>query len=298
VAQYTFLFQIPLNWNHALFALSLSLAACFGWGVADFLGGLKSRQLSVFTVLMLSSFFGLGAILIIVWIRGVAPPNDPALWLAVVGGVAGVVAMFCLYRGLSIGSMAIVAPISATGVILPVIVSLAAGDNPTLLQKSGMAIAIIGAVLASREKNDDGNGSRAATGMGLAVGSAIAAGIFFVVMDQASEADPYWAAFLMRFSYFVFLIAIFLLKRPAVQAGKMHMPAIIVLGICDALAGFAYALATTRGMLGLVAVVGALYPAVTVLLSMLILNERPQLSQFIGVILAVGGVTCISAGSL
>ena len=279
-------------------ALSLSLAACLGWGVADFLGGLKSRQLSVFSVLMVSSFFGLGTILVIVLVRGVAPPGDPALLLAVVGGIAGVAAMFFLYRGLSIGSMAIVAPISATGVILPVIVSLAAGDNPSFLQKLGIAAAIIGAVLASREKNDDGNGSRLSTGVGLAIGSAIAAGVFFVVMDQASEADPYWAAFLMRFSYFAFLIIIFLLKRPVVQAGKVHMPAIIVLGICDALAGFAYALATTRGMLGLVAVVGALYPAVTVLLSMLVLGERPQRTQFIGVLLAVGGVTFISAGSL
>ena len=279
-------------------ALSLSLAACLGWGVADFLGGLKSRQLSVFSVLMVSSFFGLGAILVIVLVRGVAPPGDPALLLAVVGGIAGVAAMFFLYRGLSIGSMAIVAPISATGVILPVIISLAAGDNPSFLQKLGIAAAIIGAVLASREKKDAGNGSRLSTGVGLAIGSAIAAGIFFVVMDQASEADPYWAAFLMRFSYFAFLIIIFLLKRPVVQAGKVHMPAIIVLGICDALAGFAYALATTRGMLGLVAVVGALYPAVTVLLSMLVLGERPQRTQFIGVLLAVGGVTFISAGSL
>ena len=117
-------------------------------------------------------------------------------------------------------------------------------------------------------------------------------------MDQASEADPYWAAFLMRFSYFAFLIIIFLLKRPAVQAGKVHIPAIIVLGICDSLAGFAYAPATTYGMLGLVAFEGALYPAVTVLLSMLILRERPQPAQFIGVILAVGGVTLISAGGL
>ncbi len=72
----------------------------------------------------------------------------------------------------------------------------------------------------------------------------------------------------------------------------------IVLGIFDSLAGFAYALATTHGMLGLVAVVGGLYPAVTVLLSILILQEKPQAIQFIGVLLAVGGVTLISAGSL
>ena len=281
-----------------MIALSLSLAACLGWGVADFLGGLKSRQLSVFTVLIMSSLFGLGAVLVIVLIRGVAPPENPDLLMAVVGGIAGLAAMFCLYRGLSIGSMTIVAPISATGVILPVIFSLASGDNPSFLQKLGMTAAITGTDLASREKNDDGNGSRLAAGVGLAIGSAIGAGIFFVAMDRASEADPYWAAFLMRLTYFLFLVVIFLLKRPAIHAGKVHLPAIIVLGICDGLAGFAYALATTRGMLGLVAVVGALYPAVTVVLSMIILRERPQPGQLMGIILAVGGVTFISAGSL
>ena len=281
-----------------MIALSLSLAACLGWGVADFLGGLKSRQLAVFSVLMISSIFGLGAVLAIVLVRGVAPPDNPALLLAVVGGIAGVAAMFCLYRGLSIGSMAIVAPISAAGVILPVIVGLAAGDSPTFLQKLGMAAAIVGAVLASREKNTDGNGNRLAAGAGLAIGSAIAAGIFFVVMDRASEADPYWAAFLMRLSYFIFLVIIFLLKKPSIRIKKAHLPAIIVLGVFDSLAGFAYALATTHGMLGLVAVVGGLYPAVTVLLSILILREKPQAIQFIGVLLAIGGVTLISAGSL
>jgi drug/metabolite transporter (DMT)-like permease len=281
-----------------LIALSLSLAACLGWGVADFLGGLKSRQLAVFSVLMISSIFGLGAVLTIVLIRGVAPPDNPALLFAVVGGIAGLAAMFCLYRGLSIGSMAIVAPISAAGVILPVIVGLAAGDSPTLLQKLGMAAAIAGAVLASREKNANSNGNRLAAGVGLAIGSAIAAGIFFVVMDRASEADPYWAAFLMRLSYFIFLVIIFLLKKPSVRIKKAHLPAIIVLGVFDSLAGFAYALATTHGMLGPVAVVGGLYPAVTVILSIIVLSERPQASQFIGVLFAVGGVALISAGSL
>jgi drug/metabolite transporter (DMT)-like permease len=135
-----------------LIALSLSLAACFGWGVADFLGGLKSRQVSVFSVLIISSMIGLGTIFIVVWIKGGVIPRSPVLLRALMGGVAGLAAMFCLYRRLAIGSMAIVAPISATGVILPVIVGLITGDNPALMQKLGMAGAVIGAVLASREK--------------------------------------------------------------------------------------------------------------------------------------------------
>ena len=40
-----------------MLAIGLSLAACLGWGVADYLGGIKSRQLSVLSVLMISTFF-------------------------------------------------------------------------------------------------------------------------------------------------------------------------------------------------------------------------------------------------
>ena len=207
-----------------MIALSLSLAACLGWGVADFLGGLKSRQVSVFSVLMISSLFGLGTLLVAVGIRGAPLSPNPALLWAVLGGIAGLAAMFCLYRGLAIGSMAIIAPISATGVILPVIIGLATGDSPTLYQKIGMAVAIAGAVLASREKTNLGNGHRLATGVGLAIGAAVGAGVFFVAMDQASEADPYWAAFLMRFTYFALLLIIFLLRRPSVRMDKAHMP--------------------------------------------------------------------------
>ena len=76
------------------------------------------------------------------------------------------------------------------------------------------------------------------------------------------------------------------------------MPAIIALGVFDAVAGFAYALATTHGMLGPVAVVGALYPTITVLLSIMILRERPRRGQVLGVVMAIPGIAMISAGGL
>ena len=73
------------------------------------------------------------------------------------------------------------------------------------------------------------------------------------------------------------------------------MPAIMVMGTVDALASVAFALATTMGMLSLVSVVGALYPAITIFLSVLILRERIQKTQIAGVLLAITGVVLISA---
>jgi drug/metabolite transporter (DMT)-like permease len=277
-------------------AVSLSLAACLCWGIADFLGGLKSRELPIITVLVASGVIGLSLILSIVGVRGEALPTNPKLLLAVAGGMVGVMAMIMLYRAFAVGSMAIVAPISASGAILPVLVGLATGDNPAQSQMLGMVAAIGGSVLAAQERDSGGTYKRLAAGADLAASSAVAIGIFFIVMDQASEVDPFWASLLMRGSYCLFLLPIVLLVRPSLRVGRSHLPAIVTMGIVDALAGFAYALATTKGMLSIVSVLASLYPAVVVLLSVTILRERPQPVQFIGVVLAMGGVVLISLG--
>ena len=279
-----------------MLAIGLSLAACLGWGVADYLGGIKSRQLPVLTVLMVSSFFGLALIIAIVWIRGQALPANPAMLYAVAAGAAGTLALLLLYRAMAVGSMAIIAPISATGVVLPVLMGLVSGDSPSHLQGLGMAAAMIGSVLASREKNNGHGEKRLAAGIGLALGAAICVGTFFIVMDRASDIDPYYAALIMRSSQCIFLLMAAVYARPPLRIGRIHLPALIALGIVDALANFSWAIAATRGMLSLVAVIGALYPAVTVLLAVMLLKERPRLVQSVGVVLAIIGVVLISAG--
>lgn len=279
-----------------MIALFLSLVACVGWGIADFLGGIKSRTVPVLTVLLAANLFGFVFILVVVVIRGKSMPHDPVLLMAVVGGIAGIVALSLLYRGLAVGSMSIVAPISATGVILPVLAGIFFGDDLSRMQSIGIVAAIIGSILAAAETEKGSGSRRISKGVGLAAGAAVAVGVFFIVMDQASEADPYWATLIMRLSYGVFLLPIVLKAGLPIKTNRIHLPAIMVLGIVDAFASLAYAMASTMGLLSLVSVVAALYPAVTALLSTVLLGERPQLSQYIGIILALSGVVLISAG--
>lgn len=276
-------------------AISLSLAACLGWGLADFLGGVKSRQLPTLTVLIVSNIFGVAVIGGIVIFRGRALPHNPELLWAILGGLAGVSAMFMLYRALAVGSIPVLAPLSATGVVIPVILGVATGDNPAVLQSLGIFLAIAGAMVAAREKATGENLDQPTAGIRLALGSALAVGFFIIFMDRASEVDPYWAAFIMRASYGLFLLPLILYSRPPLRISRSHIPALLCMGTVDALAGFAFAVATTVGMLSLVSVVGSLYPVVTVLLSALVLRERPQRIQLLGVILALTGVALISA---
>jgi drug/metabolite transporter (DMT)-like permease len=74
------------------------------------------------------------------------------------------------------------------------------------------------------------------------------------------------------------------------------MPTIAAAGVLDVTANAVYLLATRRGLLALVAVISALYPASTVLLARVILHERLARLQVAGLVVAGAGVVLIAAG--
>jgi drug/metabolite transporter (DMT)-like permease len=66
--------------------------------------------------------------------------------------------------------------------------------------------------------------------------------------------------------------------------------------VLDAAANGLYAAAATEGLLSVVAVLGALYPVVTVVLARVVLGERVRRVQEVGMIAALAGVALIAAG--
>ena len=116
--------------------------------------------------MLIANLFGFILILAVVTIRAEAMPHDPVLLMAVIGGIAGIVALGLLYRGLAVGSMSIVAPISATGVILPVLAGFLFGDVLTCLQSIGIVAAILGSILAAAERDKGSGGRRMSKGVG------------------------------------------------------------------------------------------------------------------------------------
>jgi drug/metabolite transporter (DMT)-like permease len=140
-------------------AIALALASSLSWGFADFLAGIKSRTLPVLSVLALSQAAGLVTIAAIVALRGEGPPGHGfALYaaLAAVGGTGGLAAF---YRGLAVGVMAVVAPISSTAACVPVVYGVATGERPSAAQVAGIVLAIVGVALASREEVGERRGA-------------------------------------------------------------------------------------------------------------------------------------------
>lgn len=278
-----------------MLAVSLALIACLNWGISGFLAGMKSRIMPVLTLLVFSSMASVAMFIIIMGARGVPFPRDPRLLYAVMGGACGVGALYCLYRGLAVGAISVVVPVSSLCALVPVLTGLVIGEVLHPIQVFGILFAIGGGLMVSLEKNIDADKKRFASGILPALGAALGFGVFFVVMDLAGTVDPIWAAMISRASFFLFLLPAVLLKRPCLKVKTTHLPAVFAIGILDGSAALAYTTATTKGLLSLVSVISSLYPTVSVILAAFILKERLRGLQFFGVALAIMGVTLISA---
>jgi drug/metabolite transporter (DMT)-like permease len=284
-------------------ALALALASSLCWGISDFVGGVQSRRLPLLVVMLISQGIGLAGVIVWLAVRGDPPPELVRLLPAAISGAAGLAALTAFYRALSIGTMSIVAPISATGVAVPVIVGVAGGDRPAALQVAGLAAAVVGVVLASREHGPGVDGptgteavAAARTSIGLALVAALGFGSFFVGLRISARADVPWALFAARASGVAFLIGLAVIThRPARGVGG-SLAALALVGMLDLAANVTYALATRHGLLSIVAVASSLYPLATVALARLLLGERVRRVQEVGIVTAVLGVALLAAG--
>jgi drug/metabolite transporter (DMT)-like permease len=278
-------------------AIALALAAAASWGLADFLAGLASRRVSVPVVLLLVEAGGLVVILAIALITRAPFFEDPSdFWSAVGGGLSGVLGLGCFYRALAIGTMSVVAPISAAGVALPVVVGIATGNRPSPIAAAGLVAIVAGVVLASREQHDDAAAAAAGrTAIGLALLSALGFGGFFALTDAPSDASVPWTLVLARSAALPFVLIVIARGRPALPSGRFAL-GIAGVGCIDLLATALIAIANTKGDLSVVSVLGGMYPVATVLLAAVVLHERVRPPQVVGIALALGGVAAVAAG--
>jgi drug/metabolite transporter (DMT)-like permease len=277
-------------------AVALGLASSVAWGISDFLGGFKSRSLNLLTVLVVSQGMGLVPLVLIVAARGEPLPDGADLLWAALGGLAGLVGLASFYRGLAIGAMAVVAPISGLAATIPVAVGVATGERPSELQLAGVVVALTGVVLASREKQEGGAPARLATGVGFALLSAVGFGCFFVGLDAGSEEDLWWALLFVRGASFSALLLTTLALRPPLVLKRSDLGALLTIGLLDVTANALFAAAANEGLVSVVAVLGSLYPVVTILLARMVLHDRVQRLQQVGVVTALVGVAFIAAG--
>jgi len=269
-----------------------ALLASVAWGVADFLGGIKSRVVPTLVVLLLAQVSGVLAISLVVAVAGNLPPGPSVLW-ASLAGVFGGLGLAAFYRGMAVGSISIVAPIAAVGAVVPVVFGIATGDDVSRLQLVGFALALGGVAAASFERQV--GEVRIAAGVFWAIAAVIGFGGYYVPMHEASEQDFLWAALVFRCTVALVALAAWLILRPPFTAARGHLGAIAMIGILDTAGNTLFAAASSLGDVSVVSVLSALYPVTTVALAAIVLSERLDRLQLAGVASALTGVVLISA---
>ena len=134
-----------------MLGIALALGASVCWGSGDFLGGFSTRRASLWAVIIGSQAVGLAGAALVTLGTGHGWPGLHAVWPVLLGGLASVVAISCFYKALAIGTMSIVAPISATNALIPFAVGIAAGERPAAVQLAGVVLAAVGVILVAIE---------------------------------------------------------------------------------------------------------------------------------------------------
>lgn len=289
----------------------LAILASVGWGFADFLAGLSARRMSVVRVLAWSQPIGLIPILIALAISGDELVVGRSALIAAAAGIASVASLGLFYLALAKGKMALVGPIEATGVCLPVLVGWFSGEVLAQFTMIGVALAIVGTavvVSSATEPNERGRHSRSAA---LALCSGALYGGFLSLLDLASTPSPIVATTYMRIASCTVAIGLYLACRagarspggrpgPVLEARRPRTDvrahaALPLIGVADAGAELCFATASVTGTLSTAAVLSSLYPITTAMIAALVLRERVRPIQGIGATCALAGALLLSA---
>ena len=275
----------------------LALFSSILWGSADYLAGNLSKRFKAIAVTGASQAIGLitGVVLVLVTGSYIAPNLSwNGYFVPAIGaGIAGFLGLVSFYSGLSTGRMGVVSPISTLSAVIPLTYAFITGERPTIIQIAGMGIALLGAFCASGPDIVNGLPIKPLL---FGLGAALGFGIALTFMAQGSKTSSLMTMTSMRVISVSICILIALRYRTIGGFGKSDVKILVVIGVTDFVANLLLGVATTKGLVSVAMVLGGLFPIVTSLLAFKFLHERLHKAQYLGIFLAVAGVSVISVG--
>ncbi|MGW4929797.1 EamA family transporter [Agromyces sp. NPDC004153] len=293
-----------------------SLAGALVFGAADFLGGLAAKRVSSILATAVASLTGFVLLLAALPLLGGTWTDDDLLW-SVLSGIAGAVAISLLYACLAIGPMSILSPLTAlVSAVVPMVWGLVVGgERFATLGYWALGLALVAVVLVGFVP-ERGAVRPSLRGILMAIGSGIAIGTFFITIDQTSEESGVLPLLVNRVVNGAIMFAVLGVlaligvarrrRRDEPRAERMPRPTsigaavapvrsttaagvqlAIACGAVDVVANGLLLVGIRAGDLSVAAVLGAMYPAGTILLAALVLKERIAPVQWVGLVLAL-----------
>jgi drug/metabolite transporter (DMT)-like permease len=289
--------------------LGLTGAVC--WGLADFAARFASRRVGAYRTLFFMQLFGFAALSIYLkWsgaLTDVVVPGWQSWALAVAAGLLNMTASLALYYSFQVGVMTVVAPVSSAYPALTVALAIASGERIQPLRAAGLAVTILGVVLAATSFTSDvthpaiepGSSGRAhlTKGVSWAIVAAVGFGFLFWllgfhVVPRVGSVVSVWVIRLTSFTTLALLAAP---TRQTLRLPRSNVWWLLAaVGFMDTAAFVANNAGLKTGQVSVVSVLASLYGAVTVLLSWIFLRERLERSQWAGIALIFVGIVFVS----
>jgi uncharacterized membrane protein len=278
--------------SNNLLGLFFGLASALIWGGGDFSGGMATRRIHTIQVMALTSFTGLAAMLALALITRESWPRGVDYAWAGAAGAIGAVGIIALFYGLSKRAAAIVAPTSAVvGTAVPVVVSAFIEGLPGPAQIAGFVVAGIGIWLVSRPPGEITGEMRRL--FWLAAGSGVCFGTFFVMIAQV-QADSLFAPLTISKASASLTALLLLGLRRLPLPNVRRNPLALLAGLMDTGGNVFYLLAARFTRMDIAAVLASMGPAITVLLSAIILREKVGRMQGVGVLLCIAATVLLA----
>jgi len=261
------------------------------WGSGDFAGGLAARKISPFQALFLAALSGVVVLTVLFFAWGEPLPSQADILWSALGGIGGAVGILTLYRGLSMGNAALVAPTTAvTATLLPVLYQLVRHDPPSAGQMAGFAIALLGIGLAAQVTDPDH--AQRWEGFWLALLSGCGFGSFFVLLGQVEQGAVFAPLVVARSAALGLSLVLLGVRRERLPSLTGN-PVGLLAGALDAGGNIFYLLSAQLTRLDVAAVLSSLYPAVTVILAGAVTHEVINPKQWAGVLFCLTAVVLI-----
>jgi len=276
--------------------IALGALVALAYGSGDFLGGISTKRLPTVTVLLVSQSFGLAAaVVLVVALRDAVPPAHIFV-LSAVSGVVLVMALGLLFRGLALGRMSIVAPLSAIGGgVLPVVWGLLRGERPSALALAGVGVALVAAaIVGGGAEHDPAATISPRLEIALGAGAGVGFGVVFILLAESSSGSGMWPVFIARCVSVPLLVVVSVVLGRSPCMARADIAPVAGAGLSDVGANALVILAVRRGLLSLVAPVASLYPATTVVLARFVLHERIGRQRAAGLALGLVGLALIA----
>ncbi len=284
-----------LDLSPTLVPALLALASAVLWGISDFGGGVLGRRAPIFGVLLATQ--GVGFLIAISGMLASSerPPVGSDLGLSVLAGGLAAIGVGSLYRGLAVGRMGVVAPITAVlTATTPAIIGIAWQGFPGPIVFLGFAAAIVAVIIVSIVPDET---SDRPAGIGYALVGGLTLGLLGVVLSRIDLQLAFTPLALVRAIELILFAGIVGLRRLPWRMPRSSLPLVVLVGIVDVAGNLAFLTAARTGDLSIAAVLSSLYPVVTVLLAATTLRERITRSHAAGVVLAFVAIALITANA-